>query len=75
MEKVLEVYRKDDADRRIPVLRLEIDYELLNLHDAMLDEDLEKMEGCKRKLEELRKELLLLEAYRSGGKKWSVRKK
>lgn len=71
----MEIYRRDDAEKRIPVLRLEIDYELLNLHDAMLDEDLNKMESCKRKLKDLSQELMHLEAYSSGGKKWSNRKK
>ncbi|WP_202076621.1 hypothetical protein [Caldalkalibacillus salinus] len=67
MEQVIEVFRRDDAEKRIPVLRMEIDYELLNLHEAMLDEDLEKMEACKVKLQKLRKEMMMLEAYSIGG--------
>jgi uncharacterized small protein (DUF1192 family) len=63
MEQVMEVFRRDDAEKRIPVLRMEIDYELLNLHEALLDEDLPRIEECKQKLGELRKEMLRLEAY------------
>jgi hypothetical protein len=47
---------------------MEIDYELLNLHEALLDEDLIRMEANKRKLTELRKEMVLLEAYSTGDK-------
>lgn len=63
MEQVIQAFRRDDAEKRIPVLRLELDYELLSLHEAMLAENLKKMEVCKRKLAALRKEMLLLEAY------------
>lgn len=63
MEQVIQAFKRNDAERRIPVLRLEMDYELLNLHDAMLDEDLEKMESCKQKLVKLRKEMIMLEAF------------
>ncbi len=73
MEKVMEVFRRDDAEKRIPVLRMEIDYELLSLHEAMLDEDLIEMEVAKRKLSELSKEMILLGAFSNGGKKWSRR--
>lgn len=67
MEQVIEAFKRNDAEKRIPVLRMEIDYELLNLHEAMLAEDLDKMDVCKRRLQELRKEMLLLEAYSVGG--------
>lgn len=63
MEQVILVFKRDDAEKRIPVLRMEIDYELLDLHESMLSEDLTKIERCKRNLIELRKEMLLLEAY------------
>jgi hypothetical protein len=68
MEQVIQVFKRDDAEKRIPVLRMEIDYELLNLHEALLDEDLIRMEANKRKLTELRKEMVLLEAYSTGEK-------
>ncbi|MFV8826992.1 hypothetical protein [Alkalihalobacterium sp. APHAB7] len=61
MEQVIQAFKRRDAELRIPVLRLEIDYELATLHDAMLAEDLEAMNRCKRKLKRLSQELILLE--------------
>lgn len=49
------------AENRIPVLRLELDYELQTLFDAMQANDLEQIEKSKAKLQELRRESLLLE--------------
>jgi hypothetical protein len=63
MEKIMDVFRRNDSKKRIPVLRIEIDYYLLCLHDAILDEDLKEMDHCKKRLEQLSKEMLLLEAY------------
>lgn len=60
MEQVIQTVNKTDAEKRIPVLRLEIDYELATLHDAMLSEDLQAMNESKKKLETLRKEFLIL---------------
>lgn len=65
MEQVIQALKRTDAEKRIPVLRMEIDYELSNLHEAILDEDLVRIEQCKRKLSELRKEMLLLEAFQT----------
>lgn len=65
MEQVIQALKRTDGEKRIPVLRMEIDYELLNLHEAMLDEDLVKMEACKKKLSELRKEMIMLEEYQT----------
>ncbi len=65
MEQVIQALKRTDAEKRIPVLLMEIDYELSNLHEAMLEEDLDKIEQCKRRLAELRKEMLLLEAFQT----------
>ncbi|MFB4164711.1 hypothetical protein ACE1TI_12955 [Alteribacillus sp. JSM 102045] len=62
MEQVIQTFKRKDAEERIPVLRIEIDYELVSLHDAMLAEDLVAMNECKARLEELRQELICLEA-------------
>ncbi|HEX6923616.1 MAG TPA: hypothetical protein VF149_07315 [Bacillales bacterium] len=62
MRQVIQTLKRRDAERRIPVIRLEIDYELVTLHDAMLTEDEEVMDQCKNKLEQLRQELIRLEA-------------
>ncbi|MFB5660731.1 hypothetical protein [Alteribacillus sp. HJP-4] len=61
MEQVIQTFKRRDAEERIPVLRLEIDYELVSLHDAMLEENLKLMNQCKERLEALRQELVRLE--------------
>ncbi|MFC0470575.1 hypothetical protein ACFFHM_08715 [Halalkalibacter kiskunsagensis] len=61
MEQVVQAFIREDGEMRIPVLRLEIDYELATLHDALLDEDLVVIKQTKQRLEHLRKELILLE--------------
>ncbi|WP_066176378.1 hypothetical protein [Bacillus marinisedimentorum] len=62
MRQVVEALRRTDAEKRIPVVKLEIDYELATLYDAMVSKDSEGITASKRKLEHLRKELLQLEA-------------
>ncbi len=62
MEKVIQTLKRKDGERRIPVLKLEIDYELQTLFDAMQAEESEQVELSKHKLEELRGEWLRLEA-------------
>ncbi|MDQ0298978.1 uncharacterized small protein (DUF1192 family) [Salibacterium salarium] len=62
MEQVIQTFKRKDAEERIPVLRMEIDYELVSLHDAMLEGSLEAVNQCKCRLELLRQELVRLEA-------------
>lgn len=62
MEKVIQTLKRKDGERRIPVLKLEIDYELQTLFDAMQAKESEQVELSKHKLEELRGEWLRLEA-------------
>ncbi|WP_088104955.1 hypothetical protein [Halalkalibacter urbisdiaboli] len=61
MEQVIQTFKRSERERRLPVLRLEMNYELATLHDAMLAEDLDMMKQCKEKLERLRVELIQLE--------------
>ncbi|HET7580973.1 MAG TPA: hypothetical protein VFK33_16960 [Bacillales bacterium] len=61
MKQVMQTLKRRDAERRIPVIRLEIDYELVTLHDAMVTKDTEAIEETKKRLEQLRKEWLRLE--------------
>lgn len=61
MEQVMEAFKRKDAEIRIKVLRLEIDYELATLYEALENNDLKTITESKQRLEELRKELLLLE--------------
>lgn len=62
MKQVIQTLKRRDAENRIPVIRLEIDYELVTLHDAMLAKDKEAARQTKERLEELRQELVRLEA-------------
>ncbi len=59
---MIQTFKRKDAEERIPVLRMEIDYELVSLHDAMAEESLEKINQCKVRLQQLRQELIRLEA-------------
>ncbi|TCS94663.1 hypothetical protein EDD58_10375 [Hazenella coriacea] len=58
----MKAYKCCDPEERIPVLRLELDYELALLFEAMQENNEYKMEQCKERLEELRREMLMLEA-------------
>jgi hypothetical protein len=62
MKQVMNTLKRTDAERRIPVLRLEIDYELATLFDALKSKDQKQINESKRKLERLRLELVRLEA-------------
>lgn len=61
MNQVLKGLSKNDGENRIAVLRLELDYELATLYEAMTEQNIGKIKDCKRKLEKLRLELLKLE--------------
>ncbi|AAP10879.1 hypothetical protein BC_3959 [Bacillus cereus ATCC 14579] len=59
---MINALKRTDAEKRIPVLRLELDYELATLYDAMMEDDNQKKEECVQKLEVLRLEMIRLEA-------------
>lgn len=58
MKHVMEALRKREAEEKLPVIRMEIDYELVTLHDAMMTGNKEQMAKAKRKLSALRKQLI-----------------
>ncbi|MDP4103396.1 MAG: hypothetical protein Q8935_00470 [Bacillota bacterium] len=63
MRQVMNTSRKKTGDKeRSAVLRLEMDYELATLFEAMSENNEEKMKVCKQKLERIRQELLRLKA-------------
>jgi hypothetical protein len=63
MRQVMNTSRKKTGDKeRSAVLRLEMDYELATLFEAMSENNEEKMKICKQKLERIRQELLRLKA-------------
>jgi hypothetical protein len=64
LKQVISTTRKKDGDKeRTAVLRLEMDYELSTLFDAMLEWDVEKIVDCKQRLEKIRLELIRLKAF------------
>ncbi len=58
---VMDALRQDDAHEQLHVLRLQIDYELATLHDAIQANDNVAIIKSKQKLENLRQRWLQLE--------------
>jgi hypothetical protein len=54
--------KKSGDKERTAVLRLEMDYELATLFEAIEENDEKKVKDCKQKLEKIRQELLRLKA-------------
>ncbi|MFM1654749.1 hypothetical protein ACI7RC_22015 [Brevibacillus sp. B_LB10_24] len=62
IDQVIAALKRRDAEERIPVLRLELDYELATLYDALQANDKSSINKSKDRLKKLRREMLLLEA-------------
>lgn len=63
MKQLINSTRKrNDERQRTAVLRLEMNYELATLYDAMNNSDKPKMKECKQTLERIRQELVRLKA-------------
>ncbi len=62
MEDVVKAFKCRDPEKRIPILRMELDYELALLYEAMLENSTHKIDQCKSRLKEIRREMLMLEA-------------
>jgi hypothetical protein len=62
VKELMEALKRKDVEKRIPVLRMEMDYQLAVLYEALQEQDEETIRLCKENLSELRKELLMLEA-------------
>lgn len=60
MKRVMDALREREVMERLPVVRMEIDYELLTLHEAITNKDETQKQQSIEKLEKLRKELLQL---------------
>ncbi|GAF14649.1 hypothetical protein JCM19046_964 [Bacillus sp. JCM 19046] len=60
MKQVLPSYHSYQPESRLSVLRLEIDYQLMSLHDALLAEDIEAIQFSKKLLNDYRLEWLHL---------------
>lgn len=61
VKQVATPWKKKKEENQRAVLRMEIDYELAVLFEAIQESDKEKMKKTKSKLEQLRKEMLSLE--------------
>lgn len=58
MKFVMEELRREEVKKNLPVIRMEIDYELLTLYDALKANDHVEIIKAKEKLKQLRKQLL-----------------
>lgn len=61
MNDVMESFKIREAKKKIPVLRMEIDYELLTLHEAICARNQKLIHSTKVKLKKLTNELLQLQ--------------
>lgn len=63
MKQLMNTTLKKAGDKeKTAVLRLELDYELATLFEAIEENNEKKMKDCKQKLEKIRQELLRLKA-------------
>lgn len=63
MDDVIKAFKCREAEERIPVLRLELDYELALLFEAMEEQNQSRIERSLKRLHRLREELILLEEF------------
>ncbi len=62
VEEMIKAFKCQEPEKRISVLRLELDYELALLHEAMMQKNTHRIDQCKARLRELRQEMMMLEA-------------
>lgn len=58
MKYVLETFHRKQVEEKLPVIKMEIDYELMTLADALKENDEVLIEKTKEKLKSLRLEWL-----------------
>ncbi|WP_010097929.1 hypothetical protein [Ornithinibacillus scapharcae] len=58
MKYIIEEVKRQEEKEKIPVIRMEIDYELLTLADALKENDKVQIIKSKEKLTVLRRKLL-----------------
>jgi hypothetical protein len=61
VEDMVQAFKSKRAEQRAGVLRLEIDYELAVLHEALMNGWAEQVDSSKEILKGMRTEMLLLE--------------
>lgn len=57
LKYVMEILRRKEAEEKIPVIRMEIDYELVTLYDAIKAKDTIEMIKAKERLRHLSNQL------------------
>lgn len=63
MKQMIQIIRKADVEKEyVHVLKLELDYELASLFDAMQQEDESQISKSKQRLQEIHEELEALHA-------------
>ncbi|MBC5635829.1 hypothetical protein H8S33_03215 [Ornithinibacillus sp. BX22] len=60
MKYILEEVRRLEEKEKIPIIKMEIDYELLTLYDALQENDKVQIIKSKERLKQLRENLLEL---------------
>jgi len=61
VEEMLQAFRSKRAEQRARVLRMEIDYELAVLYEALQHGRTEEADACKQRLKSMRLEMMQLE--------------
>ncbi|BAC13377.1 hypothetical protein ACFQ4N_10495 [Oceanobacillus iheyensis] len=61
MKYVMDALRRKEAEEKLPVIRLEIDYELATLFEALQENDTVLIIKTKERLKQLRKQWLEIE--------------
>ncbi|RKQ37354.1 hypothetical protein D8M06_00700 [Oceanobacillus halophilus] len=61
MKFVMDLIKWEEAKVKLPVIKMEIDYELLTLYDALQEDDQIQIIKSKERLKFLRKQLIELE--------------
>lgn len=61
MKYVMDALRRKEAEEKLPVIRMEIDYELATLFEALQENDTVLIIKTKERLKQLRKQWLDIE--------------
>lgn len=61
VDEMMMAFKSKRVEERIPVFRMELDYELAKLYEAMEHNEFAEVEASKHRLKVLREEMLLLE--------------
>ncbi|KKE78103.1 hypothetical protein NSA56_15935 [Oceanobacillus caeni] len=63
MKFVMEIIKREEAKEKLPVIKMEIDYELMTLYDAIQEDDQVQIIKSKERLTFLVKQLTEIKKY------------